>query len=110
MRESGVRLGINLSKKKNKVAETPSVPQKEVLQQEPTSSEKVNQKETVDKAETKVAEQDIKQSAKVTFPVIYFTFMFGFSFNVLRIAFNFVSSFCWMSILLKVKYMTGKVE
>lgn len=77
--ESGVRLGINLSKKKNKVAETPSVPQQEVLQQEvlqqePTSSEKVNLKETVDKAETKVAEQDIKESAKVTFPVIYFTF------------------------------------
>ena len=72
--ESGVRLGINLSKKKNKVAETPSVPQKEVLQQEPTSSEKVNQKETVDKAETRVAEQDIKESAKVTFPVIYFAF------------------------------------
>ena len=77
--ESGVRLGINLSKKKNKVAETPSVPQqevlqKEVLQQEPTSSEEVNLKETVDKAETKVAEQDLKESAKVTFPVIYFTF------------------------------------
>ena len=72
--ESGVRLGINLSKKKNKIAETPSVPQKEVLQQEPVSSEKVNQKETVDKAETRVAEQDIKESAKVTFPVIYFTF------------------------------------
>ena len=77
--ESGVRLGINLSKKKNKVAETPSVPQQEVLQQEvlqqeSTSSENVNQKETVDKAETKVVEQDIKESAKVTFPVIYFTF------------------------------------
>ena len=77
--ESGVRLGINLTKKKNKVAETPSVPQKEVLQkevlqQEPTSSENVNQKETVDKAETRVAEQDIKESAKVTFPVIYFAF------------------------------------
>ena len=77
--ESGVRLGINLSKKKNNIAETPSVPQKEVLQkevlqQEPTSSENVNQKETVDKAETRVAEQDIKESAKVTFPVIYFTF------------------------------------
>ena len=82
--ESGVRLGINLSKKKNKVAETPSVPQKEVLQQEvlqqevlqqePTSSENVNLKETVDKAETRVVEQDIKESAKVTFPVIYFTF------------------------------------
>ncbi len=77
--ESGVRLGINLSKKKNKVAETPSVPQKEVpqqevLQQEPTSSEEVNLKETVDKAETRVVEQDIKESAKVTFPVIYFAF------------------------------------
>ena len=72
--ESGVRLGINLSKKKNKVAETPSVPQKEVLQQKPTSSENVNQKETVDKAETKVVEQNIKESAKVTFPVVYFAF------------------------------------
>ena len=77
--ESGVRLGINLSKRKNKVAETPSVPQKEVLQQEvlqqePTSSENVNLKETVDKAETRVVEQDLKESAKVTFPVIYFTF------------------------------------
>lgn len=72
--ESGVRLGINLSKKKNKIVETPSVPQQEVLQQEPTSSEKVNQKETVDKAETRVAEQDIKESEKVTFPVVYFAF------------------------------------
>ena len=72
--ESGVRLGINLSKKKNKIVETPSVPQKEVLQLEPTSSENVNQKETVDKAETKVVEQNIKESAKVTFPVVYFAF------------------------------------
>ena len=72
--ESGVRLGINLSKKKNKIAETPSVPQKEVLQQEPTSSEEVNQKETEDKAETKVVEQAITESAKVTFPVVYFAF------------------------------------
>ena len=73
--ESGVRLGINLSKKKNKVAETPSVSQKEVLQQEPTSSsEEVNQKETVDKAETKVVEQNMEESAKVTFPVVYFAF------------------------------------
>ena len=72
--ESGVRLGINLSKKKNKIAETPSVPQTEVLQQEPTPSEEINQKEIVDKAETRVAEQDIKESAKVTFPVIYFAF------------------------------------
>ena len=82
--ESGVRLGINLTKKKNKIVETPSVPQTEVsqtevpqtevLQQEPTSSEKVNLKEPVDKAETKVAEQDIKESVKVTFPVVYFAF------------------------------------
>ena len=72
--ESGVRLGINLSKKKNKIAETPSVPQKEVLQQEPTSSEEVNQKETEDKAETRVVEQAITESAKVTFPVVYFAF------------------------------------
>ena len=72
--ESGVRLGINLSKKKNKIAETPSVPQKEVLQQEPTPSEEVNLKETVDKAETKVVEQAITESAKVTFPVVYFAF------------------------------------
>ena len=64
----------NLSKKKNKIAETPSVPQKEVLQQEPTPSEEVNLKETVDKAETKVVEQNIKESAKVTFPVVYFAF------------------------------------
>ena len=72
--ESGVRLGINLSKKKNKIVETPSVAQQEVLQQEPTSSENDNQKETVDKAETKVVEQNIKESAKVTFPVVYFAF------------------------------------
>ena len=78
--ESGVRLGINLTKKKNKIVETPSVPQtevlqQEVLQQEPTSSsEEVNQKETVDKAETILVEQNIKESAKATFPVVYFAF------------------------------------
>lgn len=53
--ESGVRLGINLTKKKNKIVEPPSVPQTEVLKQESNfSSENVNQKETVDKAETKL--------------------------------------------------------
>ena len=73
--ESGVRLGINLTKKKNKIVEPPAVPQTEVLQQEPTSSsEEVNQKETVDKAETILVEQDIKESAKATFPVVYFAF------------------------------------
>ena len=72
--ESGVRLGINLSKKKNKIVETPSVPQSELPLQEVTSSEEVNLKETVDKAETKVVEQDIVEPTKVAFPVIYFTF------------------------------------
>ncbi len=89
--ESGVRMGISFAKakKKSKIVEPPSVPQTEVsqtevsqtevpqtevLQQEPTSSEKVNLKEPVDKAETKVAEQDIKESVKVTFPVVYFAF------------------------------------
>lgn len=74
--ESGIRLGISFSKKKNKIVETPSVPQTEVLHQDTILSENVNQKEkeTVDKAETKVAEQDIKEPVKVTFPVIYFSF------------------------------------
>ena len=74
--ESGIRQGISFSKKKNKIVETPSVPQTEVLHQDTILSENVNQKEkeTVDKAETKVAEQDIKEPVKVTFPVIYFSF------------------------------------
>lgn len=74
--ESGIRLGISFLKKKNKIVETPSVPQTEVLHQDTILSENVNQKEkeTVDKAETKVVEQDIKEPVKVTFPVIYFSF------------------------------------
>lgn len=74
--ESGIRLGISFSKKKNKIVETPSAPQTEVLHQDTILSENVNQKEkeTVDKAETKVVEQDIKEPVKVTFPVIYFSF------------------------------------
>jgi len=74
--ESGIRLGISFSKKKNKIVETPSVPQTEVLHQDIILSENVNQKEkeTEDKAETKVVEQDIKEPVKVTFPVIYFSF------------------------------------
>lgn len=74
--ESGIRLGISFSKKKIKIVETPSVPQTEVLHQDTILSENVNQKEkeTVDKAETKVVEQDIKEPVKVTFPVIYFSF------------------------------------
>ena len=74
--ESGIRLGISFSKKKNKIVETPSVPQTEVLHQDTILSENVNlkEKETVDKAETKVVEQDIKEPVKVIFPVIYFSF------------------------------------
>ena len=74
--ESGIRLGISFSKKKNTIVETPSVPQTEVLHQDTILSENVNQKEkeTVDKAETKVVKQDIKEPVKVTFPVIYFSF------------------------------------
>ena len=74
--ESGIRLGISFSKKKYKIVETPSVPQTEVLHQDTILSENVNlkEKETVDKAETKVVEQDIKEPVKVTFPVIYFSF------------------------------------
>lgn len=74
--ESGIRLGISFSKKKNKIVETPSVPQTKVLHQDTILSENVNQKEkeTVDKAETKVVEQDIKEPVKMTFPVIYFSF------------------------------------
>ena len=70
--ESGIRLGISFSKKKNKIVETPSVPQTEVLHQDTILSENVNQKEkeTVDKAETKVVEQDIKEPVKVTFPLL----------------------------------------
>ena len=74
--ESGIRLGISFSKKKNKIVETPSVPQTEILHQDTILSENVNlkEKETVDKAETKVVEQDIKEPVKVTVPVIYFSF------------------------------------
>ena len=74
--ESGIRLGISFSKKKNKIVETPSVPQTEILHQDTILSENVNlkEKETVDKAETKVVEQDIKEPVKVTYPVIYFSF------------------------------------
>lgn len=65
--ESGIRLGISFSKKKNKIVETPSVPQTEVLHQDTILSENVNQKEkeTVDKAETKVVEQDIKEPGDI---------------------------------------------
>ena len=76
--ESGIRLGISFTKaKKRKMMETSTIPQPEVQQQLTTPEENTQQQESAakaDKAETKVVEQDIKESAKVTFPVIYFAF------------------------------------
>ena len=79
--ESGIRLGISLAKtKKEKLMETSPMPQQEVLKQETQQQEsapEVNtakQLQTTDKAETKVAVQGAAESAKVTFPAIYFGF------------------------------------
>ena len=76
--ESGIRLGISFTKaKKRKMMETSTIPQPEVQQQQTTPEENTQQQETVakaDKAETKVAEQDIAETSEVKFPVIYFDF------------------------------------
>ena len=79
--ESGIRLGISFAKKKKeKLMETSPMPQQEVLKQETQQQEsapEVNtakQLQTTDKAETKVAVQGAAESAKVTFPAIYFGF------------------------------------
>lgn len=75
--ESGIRLGINLTRKKKNnvnVAETSPIPQVEAQLQETTPLENVKQTEPVDKAETKVVEQAVIEQPKVIFPVIYFTF------------------------------------
>ena len=87
--ESGIRLGISFAKtKKEKLMETSPMPQQEVLMQETQqalkqetqqqeSTPEVNtakQLQTTDKAETKVAVQGAAESAKVTFPAIYFGF------------------------------------
>ena len=81
--ESGIRLGISFAKtkKKNMAVETtptiePEVPTTipEAPQQVTTSQADHLQKETADKAETKVAEQDVAEQHKVTFPVVYFAF------------------------------------
>ena len=87
--ESGIRLGISFAKtKKEKLMETSLMPQQEVLMQETQqalkqetqqqeSAPEVNtakQLQTTDKAETKVAVQGAAESAKVTFPAIYFGF------------------------------------
>ena len=87
--ESGIRLGISFAKtKKETLMETSPMPQQEVLMQETQqalkqetqqqeSAPEVNtakQLQTTDKAETKVAVQGAAESAKVTFPAIYFGF------------------------------------
>ena len=81
--ESGIRLGISFAKtkKKNMAVETtpttePDVPTTipEVPQQVTTPQTDHLQQETADKAETKVAEQDVAEQHKVTFPVVYFAF------------------------------------
>ena len=76
--ESGIRLGISFTKaKKRKMMETSTIPQPEVQQQLTTLEENTQQQDTAakaDKAETKVAEQDIAETSEVKFPVIYFDF------------------------------------
>ena len=76
--ESGIRLGISFTKaKKRKMMEASTIPQPEVQQQLTTPEENTQQQETAakaDKAETKVAEQDIAETSEVKFPVIYFNF------------------------------------
>ena len=76
--ESGIRLGFSFTKaKKRKMMETSTIPQPEVQQQLTTPEENTQQQETAakaDKAETKVAEQDIAETSEVKYPVIYFDF------------------------------------
>lgn len=76
--ESGIRLGISFTKaKKRKMMGTSTIPQPEVQQQQTTPEENTQQQESAakaDKAETKVAEQDIAETSEVKFPVIYFDF------------------------------------
>ena len=76
--ESGIRLGFSFTKaKKRKMMETSTIPQPEVQQQLTTPEENIQQQESAakaDKAETKVAEQDITETSEVKFPVIYFNF------------------------------------
>ena len=79
--ESGIRLGFSFTKaKKRKMTETSTIPQPEVKQQLTTPEENTQQQETAakadkaDKAENKVAEQDITETPEVKYPVIYFDF------------------------------------
>ena len=79
--ESGIRLGFSFTKaKKRKMTETSTIPQPEAKQQLTTPEENTQQQETAakadkaDKAENKVAEQDITETPEVKYPVIYFDF------------------------------------
>ena len=74
--QSGIRLGINLTKaKRNKnVQQASPTPQPETQQRETTSQKNVKQQETVGKAETKAVEPAVAEQPKVTLPVIYFDF------------------------------------
>ena len=79
--ESGIRLGFSFTKaKKRKMTETSTIPQPEVKQQLTTPEANTQQQETAakadkaDKAENKVAEQDITETPEVKYPVIYFDF------------------------------------
>ena len=81
--ESGIRLGISFAKakKKNVAVETTPIAEPEVRTTEPevpqqvtTPKETTLQQETVEKAETRVGEQEVVEQPKATFPVVYFAF------------------------------------
>ena len=81
--ESGIRLGISFAKakKKNVAVETTPIAEPEVRTTEPevqqqvtTPKETTLQRETVEKAATRVGEQEVVEQPKATFPVVYFAF------------------------------------
>ena len=81
--ESGIRLGISFAKakKKNVAVETTPIAEPEVRttepevqQQEISPKETTLQQETVEKAATRVGEQEVVEQPKATFPVVYFAF------------------------------------
>lgn len=88
--ESGIRLGISFAKakKKNVAVETTPIKELEVPIKElevPTTEPEVQQQvispkettlqqETVEKAATRVGEQEVVEQPKATFPVVYFAF------------------------------------
>lgn len=88
--ESGIRLGISFAKAKKKnvaVETTPIVEQKvpttepeapmaepEAQQQVISPKQSTLQQETVEKAATRVGEQEVVEQPKATFPIVYFAF------------------------------------